>query len=84
MNRHSSPWRTPGAEQLHTLLGGDPATDTVLSRIIEQLGLDETAALAGLVRNAVKEALAAGAHTGRLECRDAVQAVIDEIEGKQR
>jgi hypothetical protein len=39
-------------------LGGDPAADSVLSRIIDQLGLDQTAALAGLVRNAIAEARA--------------------------
>lgn len=58
MNERLSPWRRPGAEALHELLGGDPAADSVLSRIIDQLGLDETAALAGLVRNAIAEARA--------------------------
>jgi hypothetical protein len=66
------------------LLGGDPAADTTLTRIIAQLGLDETAALAGLVRNVVKEALHDGARTGREECLHAVQAVIDETEGSQQ
>ncbi|HEX6337306.1 MAG TPA: hypothetical protein VFZ85_10150, partial [Jiangellaceae bacterium] len=77
MNDRLSPWRKPGAEQLHTLLGGDPATDTVLTRIVEQLGLDECAALAGLVRNAFGQAMRDAGSTARHECLDAVQAVID-------
>ena len=84
MGNHTSPWNRPGAEVLHTLLGGDPATDTVLTRIVDQLGLDETAALAGLVRNAITETMHAAGSVARHECLDAVQAVIDEIEGKQR
>ena len=37
MGNHTSPWNRPGAEILHTLLGGDPATDTALTTIVEQL-----------------------------------------------
>ena len=84
MSDRLSPWRKPGAEVLHTLLGGDPAADTVLTRIIDQLDLDATAQLAGLVRNAITEAMHAAGSVARHECLDAVQAVIDEIEGKQR
>lgn len=81
MNDRVSPWRKPGAERLRDLLGGDPATDTVLTRIIDQLGLDECAALAGLVGNAFDQTMRDAGSIARHECLDAVQAVIDEIEG---
>ena len=84
MNNRVSPWSKPGSSQLRDMLAGDPATDTILTRILDQLGLDETAALAGLVRNAVTEAMHDAGHVARHECLDAVQAVVDEIEGKQR
>ena len=81
MNTNPSPWRKPGAETLRAMLGGDPAADTALSRIIEQLGLDETAALAGLVRNAVTEAMHAAGLTARQECLLAVATVVAEVHG---
>lgn len=56
MNTSIPPTRKPGAKQLYKLLGGDPKADNVLSGIIDQLDLDATARLAGLVRNAVTEA----------------------------
>ena len=81
MNTNPSPWRQPGAETLRTMLGGDPAADTALTRIIEQLGLDETAALAGLVRNAVTEAMHAAGLTARQECLLAVVEIFAEVHG---
>ena len=80
-NLPTNPWHKPGAEALHTLLGGDPAADTVLSRVVDQLGLDETAALAGLVRNAVTEAMHAAGLTARQECLLAVATVVAEVHG---
>jgi hypothetical protein len=48
----TSPRRRPGAQELFTLLGGDPKSDTTITRVIEALDLDDLASLAGLVKKA--------------------------------
>lgn len=80
-NNISSPWRQPGAEQLRTLLGGDPRSDGIVTAVAGQLDLDTLAGLSGLVVNAVRQSLREGARVGRHECLHAVQAVIAEVEG---
>ena len=84
MTDRVSPWNRPGARELRTLLGGDPKSDTILTTVIESLDLDTLAALSGLVVAMFSAAVRDGAKVGRLEALEAVQAVIDEVDGGQR
>jgi hypothetical protein len=82
MARNTSPW-TPSAEKLRLLLDPrDPADETMVTWLAiaaAQAGyLDRLADL--LHRNLVKVMRDAGS-VARHECLEAVQAVIDEIEG---
>ena len=81
MNTTVNPWRKPGAEQLRTLLGGDPRSDDIVTAVVEQLDMDTLAGLAGLTTNAVRQTLQRGAHIGREECLHAIQGIIAEVEG---
>jgi len=84
VNDRVSPERRPGARELFTLLGGNPKSDTILTRVIESLDLDTLAAFSGLVVAMFSAAVRDGAKVGRLEALEAVQAVIAEVESRRQ
>lgn len=81
MNHRISPWNKPGADHLRTMLGGDPATDTVLTRVINQLDLDACAQLSGLVVNALREHRHAATLTAYEDILVTVTERINEVKG---
>lgn len=85
MNDRVSPERPLGADQLYTLLGDDFESKVIISRVVVQLDMDTLAAFSGLVVKMFSAAVRDGAHVGRMEALQAIQALIDEVaEGRAR